>query len=137
MADENQDMLVNKGQQPIVPTDQTNIITITSAVLVKGRVFKVNEQYCWTEKIMILLGCGCGGKPKQNTLHYRVILDGVAYDIPMNFIVESQQIIPPDGQDFNARRTNLGDTQDVKDFNPYRQNNDPQYIANLANNVPM
>jgi hypothetical protein len=134
---QNADMIVNKGQQPIVPTDMTNLITITVAILVKGRVFKVNEQYRYEEKVIIPIGCGCGGKPKVNTVHYRILMGSVFFDIPQGFAVETQQIIPPEGQDFNARRVNLGDTQDVKDFNPYRANNDPNAIAALANNVPM
>jgi hypothetical protein len=135
--EENQDLTVNKGQQPIVPTDIPNLITITMPTLINGRVFKVNEQFIYEEKIMILLGCGCGGKPKVNTLHYRVFLGAISYDIPYTFVVETMQVIPPEGQDFNARRTNLGDTQEVKDFNPYRQNNDPALIRAQANNIPM
>ena len=129
--------VVNKGQEPIVPTDIPNMITITIANLIKGRPFYVNEQYLFSEEITIQVGCGCGGKPKKDVLHYRVRLNNVDYDIPSTFSVRSQQVIPAAGKDFAARRANLGDTQEVSDFNQYRQINSPTHIRLKANISPM
>jgi hypothetical protein len=118
-------------------TDE-KMITIVMTTYVKGKVFKPQEQYCYTEKVNILVGCGCGGKAKESILHYRVVLDGgIQYDIPADRVVESDVVIPCDDRDFLNARANIGDTNRVSDFNPYRNNLDPNAIAASANNVPM
>lgn len=114
------------------------MITIVMTTYIKGKVFKPQEQYCYTEKVDILIGCGCGGKKRDSVPHYRVVLDGgVAYDIPADRVVESDVVIPCEDRDFLTARANIGDTNRVEDFNPFRNNLDPNEIAARANNVPM
>jgi hypothetical protein len=82
-----------------------------------------------------MIGCGCGGKPKQEKKFYRVFLNNIYYDIQEEFAIP----VPPEAEaicpdpNFEQRRTDLGDTQQTKDFNPFRNNRDPKVIFCSAN----
>ncbi|MEO7397231.1 MAG: hypothetical protein ABIW84_01570 [Ilumatobacteraceae bacterium] len=125
----------------VANADGGKYITITTLVSLKGRVFKPNEQYCYKDIITLLVGCGCGGQPKKQVNHYRVVLDNVVYDIPTTFAVETQTPITCIDQDFRRRIQFLGnrtiDGQWIDDYNPYRYNPDPQKIAAAANDIEM
>jgi hypothetical protein len=117
--------------------ENEKMITISLTVLIKGRAFKVQEQYCYTEIVEILVGCGCGGKKKESVLHYRVVLNDINYDIPVTRAVESTVVIPCEDQNFLDARAEIGDTNRVFDFNDFRTNIDAQQVAISANNIPM
>lgn len=129
-----------KGED-IAPATSGTYITITTLINIKGRVFKPNEQYCYSTTLDILLGCGCGGKPKQSVKHYRVRLDNVFYDIPFTFVTETTTPIACEDQNFRNRIQYIGnrtiDGKWIDDYNPYRLNPDPIEIAKAANNIPM
>ena len=118
--------------------DPQKMITITVTTIIKGKSFRVQEQYCYTEKITQLVGCGCGGKAKQSMEFYRLVLDGgIQYDIPVERAVESTVPISCRDQNFLEARADIGDTNTVADFNPFRDNLDPVKILKNANIVPM
>lgn len=118
--------------------DEQKMITITVTTIIKGRAFKPNEQYCYASKFSTLVGCGCGGKAKETKWFYKVVLDsGIEYDIPVERATETTVPISCRDQNFEEAREDIGDTNEVKDFNPYRVNNDPYEIAKKANNIPM
>lgn len=116
-------------------------ITVVTQILLKGRLFRINEQYCFTEKIKLLVGCGCGGKQKEEKWYYRLFLNNVFYDMPIEFATEvPSDFNSPDqcpDPNFDQRRENIGETQSTKDFNPFRQNNDPTAIWCRAQRVIM
>lgn len=119
-------------------TDGQKLITITVTTAIKGKVFKPNEQVCYSEKVTQLVGCGCGGKKKEEKQFYRHIGDGgIFYDIPVERAVETDVVISCRDQNFEEAREDIGDTNKVQDFNPYRVNNNPYEILKSANNIPM
>lgn len=126
--------------ETISPLSGKNI-TVTTLVNIKGRIFKPNEQYCFEDIVTTLVGCGCGGKPKQEVKNYRVKLDNIFYDIPQQFAVETTVPITCEDQDFRARIQFIGnrtiDGKYIQNYNPYRLNPDPLEIAKAANNIPM
>ena len=99
---------------------------------------KAEEQYCYSEIVEVKVGCGCGGKKPTYENAYRVTLNGVNYDLLAKYVVEANgNQIACEDQDTMKRRENIGDTQNVNDFNPYRNNPNPDVIANSANNIKM
>ena len=117
--------------------DEVKMITITSKINVKGYGFSPQQQYCYESIQQIAVGCGCGGKKKEIIDHYRVLLNGIYYDIPSTHAVKTTIPIDCKDQNFSERIAFVGDTQSVQDFNEFRRNNDPMAIAIMANNIPM
>lgn len=119
----------------------TQFITVSTLINIKGKVFKPNEQYCYETKITLQVGCGCGGAPKQDVIHYRVDINGIKYDIPYNYVTETQVVIPCEDQNFEQKREGIGNRTIngiyITDYDPYRNNPNPFEIAKAANNIPM
>jgi hypothetical protein len=116
-------------------------LTITTLINLKGYVFRPNQQYCYEDKIILQVGCGCGNTVRKDVLHYRVRINNVVYDIPENYVTETIVPIACEDQDFELRREGIGnrtiDGVYITDYNPYRNNPDPFAIAKDANNIPM
>ena len=124
------------GQPQQVPLSD-KLITITSKINIKGFEFKPQQQYCYIAEIELTIGCGCGGKAKQQINHFRVKINNILYDIPERNAVRTVQPIACEDQDFLKARAAIGDTNRVADFDPFRNNNDPYAISRNANINPM
>jgi len=128
--------IIMQSQPQAVPLS-ANLITITHPINVKGFMFVINTQYCYQTELVVLVGCGCGGKKKKEVNHFRVVMNGIFYDIPDTHAVHTTQPIACEDQDFLNKRSAIGDTNIVQDFNMFRNNNDPMAIAAKANRNPM
>lgn len=90
--------------------DSIGRITISQKVINKGKVFGVNEQYCYKSIIQREKGCGCGGNKKKIVNFYVVEENGIEYEINAKFAVETNDIDTPiGGLSYEERISHIGD----------------------------
>lgn len=129
---------VNISGQENSPYPAIGLLTIVISFYEKGRLFKAQEQFCFFEQSIKLVGCGCGGKKREEVPAYKIYLNNVIYELEARYVVDANwTVIPCEDRDFEKRRENIGDTQQVHNFDPYRQNNNVNDIIASANNIPM
>jgi hypothetical protein len=117
-----------------------NWITITGNTFSKGKYFKVKQQFCYIDRLMMLTDCPSCQECFRNqiVMHYRVEIDGEFYYIPEFNAVETDCVFNPIDADIHAR-INWEQNQQPKDFNQaYRdffgRDIDNTYVAD--HNVP-
>lgn len=117
------------------------LLTITSQVIIKDKLFLPNEQYEYTQKVTTMQGCGCGGQPQVQVIHYRVVINNVFYDIPKKNVVETTVVIAKADQSFDGKWRDIGDRDiqgnKINDYTGLVSRPDPNAIAASANNIPM
>lgn len=113
-------------------------ITITIKSFINNRLFDVNSQYIYDSKVGKTTGCKCNGSLKES-FYYRVMIDGVVYDIPEDHAALSTDIELPvgDESDFKDRLANIGWTSRIDDFDGLVSKPNPDEIWKNAQDVPM
>lgn len=79
-------------------------LTIQTPVYIGSHMFKINEQYEFTEVQWYLVGCGCGGKKKVSTKYYLVTVGANKFSVEAKHVVETEIAIPKVSQSFDVAR---------------------------------
>jgi len=88
-----------------------------------SRLFKTNEQYCYTGTIIKLIGCGCGSSAKKQLKYFQVQVDKRNYEVPETNAFQSTVEIRTDQQDFELlRRTVFFQNKDHQDYSSINHN---------------
>ena len=89
--------------------ERTGHVTIQTPVYVGRYYFKINHQYPFTKIQWYSVGCGCGGKKKEQKKFYLLTVNEKGkenkYAVEEKHVVETLVAIPKVSQSFeNARR---------------------------------
>ena len=107
-------------------------LTIQTPVYIGSHMFKINEQYEFTEIQWHLVGCGCGGKKKVSTKYYLVTVGVNKFSVEAKHVVETNVAIPKASQNFDVARRDQHRYPGT-DFSSIVAHPDPDAILKHAN----
>jgi len=107
-------------------------VTVQIPVYVGNHMFKVNNQYEFTKVQWFQVGCGCGGKKKEQKKYYLLTVGENKYSVEDRHLVETQVAIPKVSQ--NSREA-IRDQHRYPgtDFSAIVDHPDPDAIMKHAN----
>ena len=79
-------------------------VTIQTPVYIGTHMFKINEQYEFSEIQWFLVGCGCGGQKKESVKYYLITVGKNKFSVDEKHIVETNVAIPKVSQSFDTAR---------------------------------
>lgn len=87
------------------------------------RLFKPNEQYCYSSTVIRTVSCGCGGGNAKNVVHYVVNVDHRIFEVSEEDAVVSTVEIKASEQDFELLRlTTIYQDKEHKDYSEINHN---------------